>query len=110
MDVQFSGTELDNDQKDIVNKYADKFSKACEAESLHINLKAHTKAGGRVSYTTQLRAETGRKGRKTAEKTAEDIDWDFHMSVKTAFAKLHKEFKGERKSLLRRILRRDKIR
>lgn len=99
MKVQFSGMELDNEQRDIVNKYSDKFCKACEAMALHINIKAHKKAGGRVSYTTMVRAERLKHDMKTAEET----DWDFHISVKNAFLKLEKELNAKHKGFLRRI-------
>jgi hypothetical protein len=103
MDVQFSAKGLDDEQKDIVNSYTERFSKACDAKGLHINIKQHKKAGGRFSYTTQVRAEL-KKGIKTAEAT----DWDFHMSVKEAFGKLQKEVKSKNGSFLSRIFSRQR--
>ncbi len=103
MEVQFSGMELDSDQKSILNGYSDKFCKGCDVKALHINLKGHKKAGGRMSYTTQLRAEIRGKGKKTVEKTAEDTDWDFNISVKNAFFRLQKEIKVRKKGFFRRI-------
>jgi ribosome-associated translation inhibitor RaiA len=90
--------ELDSWQRDQVNNYSGKFCKGGEVLALHINIKGHMKAGGRMSYTTQLRAEVAH-GIKTAEST----DWDFHASVKTAFGKLEREVKARPKGLLRKL-------
>ena len=98
MEVQFSGMELDSWQRDQVNNYSGKFGKGSEVLALHINIKGHTKAGGRMSYTTQLRAEL-----KHCIKTAESTDWEFHASVKTAFGKLQKEVKAKPKGFFRRL-------
>lgn len=86
MDVQFSGIDLDADQKDWVNRSIERFEKACDADELHINLKEHKKAGDRSSYTAQLRAIIG-----SDIFTSEVTDWDFKQAVKSAFKKLERE-------------------
>lgn len=92
MDVQFSGMELNDEQTTMVNDFIDRLDRANHVELLNINIKDHEKAGGRTSYTTQLRAEE-----KDSLLTAEETDWDFHASVKHAFSKITKEVKRLKK-------------
>ena len=94
MDVQFAGMKLDDEEKAQVNIYADKFVREYEADTLHVDLKMHRKAGGRAKYTTILRAEA--KSRVVGD--AEVTDWEFHMSVKKAFVKLEKELTNKSRS------------
>jgi hypothetical protein len=106
METQISGMKLDQEQKEIVSKYADNFCKTCEIALLSINIKEHLKAGGRTSYTTQLHAEFMHRGKKTMDRSVDVTDWDFHTSVKLAFKKLGKEIKNkEAKSWFERVFK-----
>jgi hypothetical protein len=101
MKVQYSGMDLDKDDQDLVNKLSDKFCKSCKVDALHINIKDHKKAGGRMSYTVQLRAEVPKKKPMALEIT----DWEFEKALRTAFDKLTKEVSSAQKSFLSRIFR-----
>jgi hypothetical protein len=101
MKTQFSGMKLDPEQKEMIERLGDKLAADLEVESLHVNTKAHRKAGNRYSYTTQLRAELN--GKIFSSKSQ---DWDFKKTVHESFKKLTKEIKSKRKGFISRIFRR----
>lgn len=100
MDVQFSGAKPEREEQALIDDNIKKTEKICEADLLHINIKNHKKAGGRMSHTVQLRLERANDVIATSEYT----DWDFPKAVNAAFSKLRKEVKSKRGSLMRRLL------
>jgi hypothetical protein len=101
MEVQFSGMKLDAGQKSMIEELGGKLCKECEINVLHVNTKAHRKAGNRYSYTTQVRAESG-----SIVKSVSSEGWVFKDTVHEAFKKLGKELKNQRKSFVSRIFKR----
>jgi len=105
MEIIPSGAKLDNDQKDVIDHFASRLEKACELTALYINIKAHQKAGGRMSYTVQLRGELVKAGKHVMEKAAETTAWEFDIAVKTAFQKLEKEVKNKEAGWLEKMFK-----
>lgn len=105
MDIRLSGMELDSEQRDIIDWFIGRLEKASDLTALHINVKEHRKAGGRFSYTVQLRAELMKRGKKTFEKIADETDWDFSAAVKKAFLKIGREVKSKEQGKLSRLVR-----
>ena len=95
--------KLDPEQKDMIEKLGEKLVKDIELSSLHVNTKAHRKAGNRFNYATQVRAEADGK-----VYSIDSQGWEFKVTVHESFDKLKKELlsKKKKKSIMNRLFRR----
>jgi len=89
MEVQFSGVELSQDEKNLLRAHIDKLEKpGIELDSLAVNIKKHEKAGNRHKFSIHLRAENS-SGLSVSEST----EWDLKVAMRESFRKLEKELK-----------------
>jgi len=89
MKVQISGAELNTEEKEMINRLLESYSRAEDTQHIEINIKKYDESGGgdrRVKFAINMHTHTN-----FGAFSAEGVDWLLNLALKEALRKLEKQ-------------------